>query len=51
MTIIVASEAGFFSCEVGYSQRVIGFFAERMCTVWLRKNKLRIKELSYIIIR
>jgi hypothetical protein len=31
-----------------YSQRVIGFFAERMWTVWLRKNKLRIKELPYV---
>lgn len=34
-----------------YSQRVIGFFAERMWTVWLRKNRLRIKELPYVIIR
>lgn len=34
-----------------YSQRVIGFFAERMWTVWLRKNRLRIKELPYVIVR
>lgn len=34
-----------------YSQRVMGFFAERMWTVWLRKNKLRIKELPYVLIR
>lgn len=34
-----------------YSRRVIGFFAERMWTVWLRKNKLRIKELPYVMIR
>ena len=34
-----------------YSQRVIGFFAERMWTVWLRKNRFRIKELPYVIIR
>lgn len=34
-----------------YSQRVIGFFAERMWTVWLRKNRLRIKELPYVMIR
>ncbi|MCI8581805.1 MAG: DUF4422 domain-containing protein [Dorea sp.] len=34
-----------------YSQRVIGFFAERMWTVWLRKNRLRIKELPYVTIR
>lgn len=31
-----------------YSQRVMGFFAERMWTVWLRKNKLQIKELPYV---
>lgn len=34
-----------------YSQRVMGFFAERMWTVWLRRNRLRIKELPYVIIR
>ena len=51
MTIIVAREADFLFCEVGYSQRVIGFFSEWMWTVRLRKNKLRIKELPYIIIR
>lgn len=34
-----------------YSQRVIGFFAERMWTVWLRKNRLRIKELPYVIVK
>lgn len=34
-----------------YSQRVIGFFAERMWTVWLRRNRLRIKELPYVMIR
>lgn len=33
-----------------YSQRVMGFFAERMWTVWLSKNKLRIKELPYATI-
>lgn len=31
-----------------YSQRVVGFFAERMWTVWLRKNKLKIRELPYV---
>lgn len=31
-----------------YSRRVMGFFAERMMTVWLRKNKLRIKELPLL---
>jgi len=30
-----------------YSKRVIGFFAERMWTVWLRKQKLKIKEMPY----
>lgn len=34
-----------------YSQRVIGFFAERMWTVWLRKNRLKIKELPYVLVR
>ncbi|MFV0464520.1 MAG: DUF4422 domain-containing protein [Lachnospiraceae bacterium] len=33
-----------------YSQRVIGFFAERLWTVWLRKQKLKIKALPYDII-
>lgn len=33
-----------------YSQRVIGFFAERMWTVWLQKNKLRIKELPCVLL-
>jgi len=33
-----------------YSQRVIGFFAERMWTVWLRKQRLKIKELPYDIV-
>lgn len=30
-----------------YNRRAVGFFAERMWTVWLQKNKLRIKELPY----
>ncbi len=34
-----------------YSQRVVGFFAERMWTVWLRKNRLRIKELPYVVVK
>lgn len=33
-----------------YSQRVIGFFAERMWTVWLRRNKLSIKELPFVVV-
>lgn len=32
-----------------YSQRVIGFFAERMLTVWLRKNRVKIKELPCVL--
>ncbi len=28
-----------------YNKRVIGFFAERMLTVWLKKQKMRVKEL------
>ena len=31
-----------------YSQRVMGFFAERMMTVWLRKQRLNIKELPWM---
>lgn len=34
-----------------YSQRVVGFFAERMWTVWLRKNRLKIKELPYVVVK
>lgn len=34
-----------------YSQRVMGFFAERMWTVWLRENRLKIKELPYVTVR
>lgn len=34
-----------------YSQRVIGFFAERMLTVWLRKNRLKIKQLPFVIVK
>lgn len=34
-----------------YSQRVVGFFAERMWTVWLRKNRLKIKELPYVLVK
>ncbi|MGB4661423.1 MAG: DUF4422 domain-containing protein [Mobilitalea sp.] len=31
-----------------YSKRVIGFMAERLLTVWMMKNKLRIKELPLL---
>lgn len=30
-----------------YSQRVLGFFAERMLTVWLLKQDYKLKELGY----
>ena len=35
------------NCD-NYSRRVIGFFAERMWTVWLRKNRVKVKELPYV---
>ncbi|MBR0287536.1 MAG: hypothetical protein IJQ82_01010, partial [Selenomonadaceae bacterium] len=31
-------------------RRLIAFFVERMLTVWLRKNRLRIKELKIMFI-
>lgn len=33
-----------------YSKRAMGFFAERMWTVWLMKQNLKIKELPYMVI-
>lgn len=33
-----------------YSKRVIGFFAERLLTVWLMQHKYRIKELPIILV-
>ena len=33
-----------------YSKRVIGFFAERMMTVWVIKKKLKVEELPYITV-
>ena len=32
-----------------YSKRIIGFFAERMLTVWLWKNHFRIKQLPIVV--
>ena len=34
-----------------YSKRVIGFFAERMMTVWLLNHNFRIKELTFDVIK
>lgn len=33
-----------------YSKRVIGFFAERMMTVWVIKKKFKVEELPYITV-
>lgn len=33
-----------------YSKRIIGFFAERLLTVWLVQNNYRIKELPVILV-
>ena len=49
--MIEAAEAIDVEGYDSYSQRVIGFFAERMWTVWLRKNKLKIKELPYVVVK
>lgn len=48
--IEAAEETDVKGCD-GYSCRVIGFFAERMWTVWLRKNKLKVKELPYVLVK
>lgn len=45
--LIEAAENLDISGVDSYSQRVIGFFAERMWTVWLREQKLRIKQLPF----
>ena len=34
----------------GWPKRLMGFFAEHMLTVWLLKNRLRIKELNFMVI-
>lgn len=46
--IDAAEEVDVLGYDV-YSQRVVGFFAERMWSVWLRRNKLKIKELPCVI--
>ena len=32
-------------------RRIMGYFSERMMTIWLRKNRLRIKELDFMFVR
>lgn len=45
--LIEAAEAAEVDAYDNYSKRVIGFFAERMWTVWLRKQTIKIKEMPY----
>lgn len=37
-------------CWDSYSKRVIGFFAERLLTVWVVKKKLKLKELPIVFV-
>ena len=47
--LIPAAEEADVSCFDDYSKRIIGFFAERMLTVWLVKHpELRIKTLPIL---
>lgn len=48
--IIEAAESIDVSDYDDYSKRIIGFFAERMMTVWVLKNNLKVKELPFIVI-
>ena len=35
----------------GNPQRIMGYFSERMMTIWLLKNRLRIKELNFMFVK
>lgn len=48
--ILDAVEAVDFSAYDNYSQRMIGFFVERLFNVWLFKQNLRIKELPVLLV-
>ena len=48
--LIEAAESVDVDRYDNYSKRVVGFFAERMLTVWLLKQNLRIKELPIDIL-
>lgn len=48
--LIEAAEAVDVEGYDSYSRRVVGFFAERMWTVWLRRNRLKIKEQPYVLV-
>lgn len=45
--LLEAAESMDVSEYDNYSKRTIGFFAERMMTVWLMKQNLKIKELPF----
>ncbi|WAJ24100.1 DUF4422 domain-containing protein [Lacrimispora xylanolytica] len=49
-SIIIPAAEGFDEIPYDdYSKRAIGFFAERLLTVWLYKNEYRIKELPILL--
>ena len=43
----VAETINVEMCD-SYSKRVVGFFAERMLTVWIRHNQIKVKEIEVI---
>lgn len=48
--ILDAVESFDFSVYDSYSQRMIGFFVERLFNVWLLKQNLKIKELPVLLV-